>query len=635
VSKKIVRPRAVNVDASADAAGASVVAWARPHDVATAPASADAIQTPTHAIRRAGRHLVLRALVRHPTHSPMSLMPHSARAAWPALVLGAALTLQSCASTRRQAPEPIADATLRDRVKTIVVIYAENRSFDNLFGAFPGANGLSTVVDAAGKPTSRYVAQRDRDRVTPLPTLPPTWRGVTQTGVRPVVTQAQSAGLPNAPFAIETAFQASANATLSTATVTRDLWHRFFENQMQIDGGTNDGFAAWSDAGGLSMGHFDYSRSAMFRLAREFVLADDFFQGAFGGSFLNHQYLICACAPVYPDADRAAAKPSIAELARDASGHYLPVLVTATNSPASALDGPPVFANSGNLTPANYFGDGRFYAVNTMQPAFQPSGNAPGKGAGSDPLMADPSRSTTLPPQSEATIGDRLDAKHVSWTWYAGSWNAAVADGPRDASARKVIYRSSRTGISTPDSVDFQAHHQPFNYYAALDPAAHAAYRQAHLRDYEDMLADAARGTLPSVAFYKPEGLYNQHEGNTNLTQGDAHIADLIARLRAGPQWKHMVIVVTYDEFGGSWDHVAPPKGDLLGPGTRIPAIVISPMARKGTVDHTPYDTGSILRLISRVFDLEPLRGVTRRDSALVAAGGRAMGDLTNALTLR
>jgi acid phosphatase len=294
-----------------------------------------------------------------------------------------------------------------------------------------------------------------------------------------------------------------------------------------------------------------------------------------------------------------------------------------------------VFANSGNLTPANYFGDGRVYAVNTMQPAFQPSGNAPGKGAGSDPLMADPSRSTTLPPQSEATIGDRLDAKHVSWTWYAGSWNAAVADGPRDASARKVIYRSSRTGISTPDSVDFQAHHQPFNYYAALDPAAHAAYRQAHLRDYEDMLADAARGTLPSVAFYKPEGLYNQHEGNTYLTQGDAHIADLIARLRAGPQWKHMVIVVTYDEFGGSWDHVAPPKGDLLGPGTRIPAIVISPMARKGTVDHTPYDTGSILRLISRVFDLEPLRGVTRRDSALVAAGGRAMGDLTNALTLR
>jgi acid phosphatase len=417
--------------------------------------------------------------------------------------------------------------------------------------------------------------------------------------------------------------------------VTRDLWHRFFENQMQIAGGKNDGFAAWSDAGGLAMGHFDYSQSAMYRLAREFVLADNFFQGAFGGSFLNHQYLICACAPVYPNAATAPAKPSIARLERDASGRYLPVLATAANSPASALEGRPVFANSGNLTPENYFGDGKFYAVNTMQPPYQPSGNAPGKTPGSSPLLADPMRPTTLPAQTETTIGDRLSAKHIAWAWYGGSWDAAVADGPRDGSARRVIYRASQAGISTRDSVDFQAHHQPFNYYAALDPIAHPAYRAEHLKDYEDLLRDAASGTVPSVAFYKPEGVYNQHEGNTNLTAGDARIADLIARLRAGPQWKNMVIVVTYDEFGGSWDHVAPPKADLLGPGTRIPAIIISPFAKMGTVDHTQYDTGSILRFITRVFELEPLGGVVRRDSALVASGGKRMGDLTNALILR
>ena len=69
---------------------------------------------------------------------------------------------------------------------------------------------------------------------------------------------------------------------------------------MQIDGGKNDGYAAWSDAGGLALGHYDYSQSALYALAEEFVLADNFFQGAFGGSFLNHQYLICACAPEYP-----------------------------------------------------------------------------------------------------------------------------------------------------------------------------------------------------------------------------------------------------------------------------------------------------------------------------------------------
>jgi acid phosphatase len=149
-----------------------------------------------------------------------------------------------------------------------------------------------------------------------LATLPPTWGGVTAPGERPVVTQAQSAGLPNAPFSIEHAFTAQSKATLSTSTVTRDLWHRFFEHQMQIDGGKNDGYAAWSDAGGLAMGHYDYSRSALYALAQEFVLADNFFQGAFGGSFLNHQYLICACAPEYPNADTAPAKPSIALLDR-------------------------------------------------------------------------------------------------------------------------------------------------------------------------------------------------------------------------------------------------------------------------------------------------------------------------------
>lgn len=96
-----------------------------------------------------------------------------------------------------------------------------------------------------------------------------------------------------------------------------------------------------------------------------------------------------------------------------------------------------------------------------------------------------------------------------------------------------------------------------------------------------------------------------------------------------------MVIVITYDEFGGVWDHVAPPKADLVGPGTRIPAIIVSPLAKKGTVDHTQYDTASILRLITRRFGLDTLTGLTARDSAPKAAGGQPMGDLTNALNLQ
>jgi acid phosphatase len=102
--------------------------------------------------------------------------------------------------------------------------------------------------------------------------------------------------------------------------------------------------------------------------------------------------------------------------------------------------------------------------------------------------------------------------------------------------------------------------------------------------------------------------------------------------LQASPQYPNMLIIVTYDENGGWWDHVAPPVGDLMGPGTRIPAIIVSPFAKKGFVDHTQYDTGSIQRFIDLRFGIAPLAGITSRDAALVAAGGVAMGDLTNAL---
>src|ERR1700723_2028271 len=310
---------------------------------------------------------------------------------------------------------------LRNDIDTIVIIYAENRAFDNLYGNFPGARNLSEVIDRDGHPLSGYHPQLDRDGSV-LSVLPPTWGGVTAAGVTPVVTQQQSVGLPNAPYSIEQGFTPQSNATLSTATITRDLVHRFFEHQMQIDGGKNDAYAAWSDAGGLALGHYDYSQSALFSLAKEFVLADNFFQGAFGGSFLNHQYLICACAPVYPDAQTAAAKPSIAMLETDAAGHFLPRLKLADDAVPSALDGPPKFVRNGNLTPANYFGDGKFHAVNTMQPAYQPSGNKPAAGD-ADTLYADPDNPTTLPPQSQATIGELLNSKRVNWIWYSGAWN--------------------------------------------------------------------------------------------------------------------------------------------------------------------------------------------------------------------
>ncbi|MFP3277520.1 MAG: alkaline phosphatase family protein, partial [Paraburkholderia sp.] len=192
-------------------------------------------------------------------------------------------------------------------IKTVVVIYAENRSFDNLYGNFPGANGLSNVTAASAK-------QVDRDGST-LATLPTIWNGLTQTGVTPVVTQAMTANLPNSPFAIDdpNGFNTPISAT------TRDLYHRFYENQMQIDGGKNDKFAAWADSGGLVMGHYtlNANKLPLWKIAQQYTLADNFFMGAFGGSFLNHQWLICACTPTYPNANTSPASGLISAVESD------------------------------------------------------------------------------------------------------------------------------------------------------------------------------------------------------------------------------------------------------------------------------------------------------------------------------
>jgi phospholipase C len=480
-----------------------------------------------------------------------------------------------------------------NEVENIVVIYAENRSFDVLYGSFPGANGLK---DAA----KRNVPQLDRDG-SPLKELPPVWGALTARGVTPALTQAQTEHLPNQPFAID-----DPNGFNQPLTViTRDLWHRFYENQMQIDGGKNDRFAAWADSGSLTMGHYDNaSKMKMWNVAQEYTLADNFFMGGFGGSFFNHQWLICACAPMYPDADKSPAKGQISVLEADGV-----TLKTASNSPQSALQGAPKFVNSSNLTPD-------FYAVNTMQPAYQPSSNKPKPGG--DPAYADPDLPTTLPPQTAQTIGDLLSAKGVSWAWYSGAWQAAL---------------SGKNATPVPN---FQYHHQPFNYYKTMAPGT--AERAKHLKDGGlagvEFLKTIDDGKLEQVVFYKPQGNLNEHAGYADIESGDAHIADVISHLEKSPQWSHMVVIVTYDENGGFWDHVAPPKGDRWGPGTRIPAIVVSPYAKKHTVDHTQYDTTSILRLITNRFQLPVLPGIAARDAGAKANGGKAFGDLTNALRL-
>jgi acid phosphatase len=418
----------------------------------------------------------------------------------------------------------------------LVVIYQENHSFDNLYGSFPGAKGLSSAGSAATQVTLAGTPYKCLPQTDSHLTSPPLAADVCSTAAGDPI----NSHFANQPFDI--------GAYIHANQKTRDLVHRFYQEQVQIDGGKMDKFVAVSDAAGLDMGYYQTASLPITAEASQYVLADNFFHASFGGSFLNHQWLICACTPVFTGAAQ--------------SGKYDFHTVLGSNG---------VPSKDGQLTTAST-GD---FAVNTIFPT-----SAPYPSFASDPL-------TRLPLQTAPTIGDRLTEAGVSWAWYSGGWDNAVA------------------GKADPL---FQYHHQPFNYYANYAPGTPG---RAHLQDETNFLAAAKAGNLPAVSFVKPLGPDNEHPGYTDLLTGQQHVEDLINAVRNGPNWKHTAIVITYDENGGFWDQVAPPTSkkhsDMWGPGTRVPTIVISPLAKRGVVDHTLYDTTSILATIEHRWDLDPL----------------------------
>ncbi len=407
-----------------------------------------------------------------------------------------------------------------DRINHFVVIYQENWSFDSLYGRFPGANGIADAgaaarqVDKNGQPYAVLPQPIDMRKRPPAPD--PRF----------------PADLPNAPFSL-------AQFVLPTEE-TGDLIHKFYHEQYQINGGKMDKFVAWSDAAGLVMSYYDATNWPVGRLAQQYVLADNFFHAAFGDSFLNHQWLICACTPPWP------------------------------NAPASIraeLDAQGVLVKDGQVTPDGY-AITTSYTINTPHPA----------------SITDTTR--LVPNLTHPTIGDRLSEKGIAWAWYSEGWRDALAGRP---------------------DPQFKFHHQPFAYYANYADGTPA--KAQHLRDTQDLVQDLRRGTLPAVAFVKFTGTYNEHPANSDPMRGQKHVVDLVRAIIDSPTWAETAIIITYDEHGGRW-----------GPASRVPAIIVSPLAKRRYIDHTLYDTTSIIKTFEVKWRLAPLG---TRDAAV--------NDLSNA----
>jgi phospholipase C len=128
----------------------------------------------------------------------------------------------------------------------------------------------------------------------------------------------------------------------------------------------------------------------------------------------------------------------------------------------------------------------------------------------------------------------------------------------------------------------------------------------------DDYNADLQAGTLPQVSFLITEELISEHPPY-DIQMGQQKMADVINALMSSSSWKSSALFLTYDEAGGFFDHIAPPQVDAYGLGIRVPALVISPYARRGYVSGQLYEHSSILKFIERRFALPSLASINHQ----------------------
>jgi acid phosphatase len=548
-------------------------------------------------------------------------------------------------------------------INHIVVIYQENHSFDNLYGTWERVNGLSHASPAntlqLNQAGAAYTCLKQNDVNLTSPPLAPSCTDMT-TGTP------FSSAFTNRPFNIDDFIKSTdttcpipggafapngvAKGSGLAGGCTEDLVHRYYQEQYQLRGGFQNHYVTGSDAIGLTMGVYKTQDLPIYQYLHQpghpqYAISDKFFQAAFGGSFLNHQWLAAAATPVFAGAlndGSANDRHSVVDANGMPINYPLYTSPLGPNGGASNPSGP----RDGQLTascnppaprpatPSNVVcGD---FAVNTTQPWFQPYAPGTADARRLQPLVANTATRVNV------TIGDELNAHGVDWAWYAGGWSNAdgrvddpgwsSTNGP--TSCDPSITAAGATYPFCPDKL-FQFHHQPFNYFSAYGFVGGASNGQEtdlrikHLRDEQEFLQLANSSTatqckLKPVSFVKPIGAENEHPGYTNETAGSSHLADLIKAIEGSACKNDTLVISTYDEFGGQWDHVTPPGqgdndgvADRWGPGTRIPALLISPFLNGDfVVDHVPHDTTSILATIEHRFGLSPLgtRDLTVRD---------------------
>jgi phospholipase C len=453
---------------------------------------------------------------------------------------------------------------LRQKIDHVVVIYQENRSFDHYFGTYRSPHGgrrVNNLLNAKGLVDERFTGLQRNPEGIPYNYLP----------VPAEVPGFYNATLENRPFHLAPYIPADDN-------VPWDPSHNFHRMYAQVDSGRMDQFVALalknplaspatpdmlkdqdaakiafelSKPSGAVLGYYERTDIPHYHaLADDYVLFDNFFQAMSGGSTGNALYLVAGRSAQWLEAPD---KLKISQML--------------------------------NLTDPAY--DGKGILINDLPPL-----QGPTETSYSALKIAPPVEEQNYP-----NVGDTMTAAGISWAWYNENWNSVkpwalkTAFGAGDGSAV----------IDTPNL--YVPHHNPFQYY----PSWNDNVRAGRMRDAEDFAQDLKSGKLPQVSFIKATAIHDEHPAESAPQWGESWVMALLKELANSPAWSRTAVIITYDEGGGFWDHVAPPQPDEYGCGTRIPAFIISAYARRGYVDHKFGDTTSVLSFINARFGLKPL----------------------------
>jgi phospholipase C len=260
---------------------------------------------------------------------------------------------------------------------------------------------------------------------------------------------------------------------------------------------------------------------------------------------------------------------------------------------------------------------GHFYMINNDSPGFLPDGTVDTAGI---------AKGGSVPPSNVRTIGDALNEKGISWAYYGGAYNAAVAlqHNPTTTDPSVLV------GAAYCNICNFESY--------ANSIMGDATQRAEHIKDATDFFAAVDDSTLPAVSFVKPDGLLDGHPASSKFDLFEGMVKKIVDHLKANPAlFAETALFITLDEGGGFYDSGYIQPLDFFGDGPRIPMIVVSPFSKGGHISHTYSDHVSILKFIERNWDLKPLthrsrdnfpNPIAREDDPYVPRNSPAIGDL-------